>query len=83
MGDQSCTSGGGTRSLAVRRTLLRSNRQLCLAVLPTDPHVVYTRKICAQQAVDAAIAEAPTHLCDLDDLHDVGAELLSCLIGHR
>jgi len=70
----------GTRSLAARRTFLRLHRELCLAVQPIDPLVVHAWNLRAQQVVDAAIAEAPPHLCDFDDLD---AELLRGLIDHR
>ncbi len=59
--------------------LALAHRQLCLAIQPVDPLVVHARELRPQQVMDTAVAEAPPHLCDLDDL---GAELLRGLIGH-
>lgn len=54
--------------------------QLRLAVEQILAVVIYARELRAQQVMDAAIAEAAPHLCDLDDL---GAELLRGLVDHR
>jgi hypothetical protein len=60
--------------------LALAHGQVRRAVQPVDPLVVHTGELGPQQVVDAPVAEAPSHMRDLDDL---AGELLHCCVHLR